>query len=114
MEAKSNSKLIIRIGIFFIFASFGVWEIIQSSYWVGFVPPVFHTVLPLPFLVQMHGAVLLFVGSGILLGKFLKFFAAAAAVLLLEIILSLFIESGVSDVLIRDIGIFVFTISLLF
>ncbi len=107
-------NLVSRLGVVFIFVSFGIWEIINPGYWTAFVPQIALMFGDPILLVKIHGLVLTIIGLGILSGFYLRYFAIAGALLMLEIVITLFTESGWSDILVRDIGILLFTISLIF
>ena len=104
-----------RIALAFIFMTFGVWEIIQPGYWTAFVPQ-FALAFASPFtLIMIHGAVLVILGLGlILLPRYRRIIASISALVLLIIIVTIVTSSGFSDILVRDMTIFLFTLSLIF
>lgn len=115
MNKNTTQVVIIRLALAFIFLTFGIWEIVQPDYWSGFVPPF---VLALfghaNLLVMIHGIVLVLLGLGFLIGYYLWYVALVAALVLAQIIISMIIQFGFDDVLVRDITIFGVIVSLLF
>jgi len=57
-------------------------------------------------LVLIHGWVLVMAGAALVLGIAPRLAAALSALMLLEIVLSLSITAGVSDIVARDVGVF--------
>mgnify|MGYP001575278169 CR=1 FL=1 len=109
-----NRKLITRTGISFIFITFGIWEIVQPGYWTGFVPKLLKDFIDLSLAVQIHGVVLLALGLGVLSGFQTKKFGVASTLVMTSIALSLIINFGFSDILVRDIVILLFASTLIF
>jgi len=113
-RANVARHLLTRLAIGFVFASFGLWELFDPQYWIGFLPPWVPTFVGVQTLVLLHGAVLLAVGAAILLGAWLRWSAALAALMLVEICAGLLSSSGFSDLLVRDLGLLLFTLSIVF
>lgn len=97
----------------FIFLIFGVWELINPQYWVGFVPQFLLTFYP-TILVIIHGIVLTFLGIWIATGKWLRIAAIVGTLVMAQIVISLLVLSGFSDLLVRDVTILLFILSLVF
>ena len=115
MHTYHKSKVIVRFGIFFLFLTFGIWEIIDPSYWIGFAPSFVAKSNLALLLVKIHGIILSIIGAGIFLSrKYVRFFAALSALMMLQIVVSLWLASGFSDLLVRDIAILIFAASLMF
>ncbi|KKR45153.1 MAG: hypothetical protein UT80_C0042G0005 [Parcubacteria group bacterium GW2011_GWC1_40_13] len=69
MYAHHKSRIIARFGIFFLFLTFGVWEIIDPNYWIGFAPSfITESANALP-MIKIHGIVLSIIGAGIFLAE---------------------------------------------
>jgi hypothetical protein len=106
--------LLTRLAVGFVFASFGLWEVFDPQFWIGFVP----SWVPVAFvghsLVVFHGVVLLVVGVALLVGAWLRWSALLAVLLLVEICVGLFLSSGFSDLFVRDLGLLLFTLSIVF
>ncbi|MBU6431498.1 MAG: hypothetical protein KGJ58_03905 [Patescibacteria group bacterium] len=114
MSTRHKSRIIARFGIFFLFLSFGIWEIIDPAYWIGFAPSFIAKSASALLLVKVHGITLSIIGAGILFSKHVRFFAFLATAVMVQIIASLWIASGFSDILVRDIAILIFAFSLIF
>lgn len=114
MHTHHKSRIIARFGIFFIFITFGIWEIIDPSYWLGFAPSFIAKFANALLLIKIHGIALSLVGLGILFNKRTKLFAFLSTLIMLQIVISLWLASGFTDFLARDIAILIFSVSLLF
>jgi uncharacterized membrane protein YphA (DoxX/SURF4 family) len=84
---------------------FGYHELVQPGLWTGYVP-----VLPAASSVAMvavlaHGWVLLMLAAALIAGIATRIAAAIAAVTLLEIVVSLTVTTGLSDLVLRDVGV---------
>ena len=111
-----NSKIMHYILIFaaaFVMLSFGIWELINPGYWAGFVPS-FLSPLNILLLVRIHGAVLTILGLWFLSGKKIKLASIIGAIILVDIVISILISGGFSDLLVRDIAILLLIIALYF
>ncbi len=117
MDTSNFSKarhLLTRAAIGFVFVSFGLWELFDPQYWTGFVPNWVAAIIPSQTLVLFHGVVLLVLGVAILLGLWLRWTALLATLMLVEICAGLLLASGFSDLLVRDVGLLLFTLSMVF
>jgi hypothetical protein len=83
---------------------FGYHELIQPSLWTGYVPMVPTSSLAV-ILVLAHGWLLLMLSVAMFAGIALRAVAAAAVLLLLEIVISLTMTTGLSDLVLRDVGV---------
>lgn len=114
MENDKIRHVLLRIGVALIFVSFGMWEIVQPSYWIAFVPkPIAQMVSPSLF-INLHGLLLLIIGLGILTGTYLRISAMLAVLVMISIIASLWYESGFSDIIIRDMVVLIAALALVF
>ncbi len=114
MEKDVIRHIIERTAAASVFISFGVWEILQPSYWSVFIPSFlssFHDALSL---VMLHGLILLAIGLAVLVGFYLQYASALGALMMFAIILDLASVSGFSDILVRDIAILLIFLSLVF
>lgn len=107
-----SRNLVTKIGIAFIFVTFGIWEIIDPGYWSGFVPRFIEGLIDTSLAVRIHGVVLLILGIGVLSGIQTRKFGFAATLIMASIVLSLIINFGFSDILVRDIVILLFASTL--
>jgi hypothetical protein len=111
---KDMKKLITRVGISFIFITFGAWEIIDPAYWSGFVPKFLEGLVDLFLAVRVHGIILLILGLGIMSGFQQKKFGIASTLTMGSVVFSLLVNFGFSDILVRDIVILLFASTLIF
>lgn len=115
MHTYRKPRMIARFGIFFLFLTFGVWEIVSPDYWVGFAPAFIAKSTDILLMVKIHGIILSIIGIGIFLSRrHTKLFAILATIMMIQIVVSLWLASGFSDLLVRDIAILIFAISLIF
>ena len=111
---KDNIRHYINIvAVAFLFLVFGIWELINPQYWQGFVPSILYS-LNITLLIMIHGAVLSLLGIWILIGKWLKIAAIVGTLVMAQIVMSLIISSGFSDIVVRDFTILLFVLSLAF
>jgi hypothetical protein len=96
------STWIARVSLAFCFLSFGVWELIDPSFWSGYVPSFVADLAPVNTLVLVHGASLCVVALGVLSGKWAKVWTTLAALMLLEVTLPILLDEGFSPTFIRD------------
>lgn len=94
-----------RFGLAFCFVSFGVWEIVKPQYWVSYVPALAARLGDPLLLVRFHGGVLLIIALMVAFGLFRRFASLIAVLLMLEIVASLAISSGFTEIVVRDIAI---------
>lgn len=88
-----------------VLAWFGYHELVQPGLWTGYVPVASSGSDTAVLLVLAHGWVLLVVAVALIVGIVPRAAAAIAAVLLAEVVISLVISAGLSDLVIRDIGV---------
>lgn len=95
-----------------VLAWFGYHELVSPGMWTGYVPVVSATSHLAQVLVLAHGWLLLVLAVALLGGVAPRIAAAAAAVLLLEIVISLTVTGGLSDLVLRDVGVFGLAVTL--
>jgi hypothetical protein len=83
---------------------FGYHELVQPSLWTGYVPLVSTSSLAV-LLVLAHGWLLLMLAVTMIAGIAVRAAAAVSVALLLEIVISLAFTSGLSDLVLRDVGV---------
>jgi uncharacterized membrane protein YphA (DoxX/SURF4 family) len=84
---------------------FGYHELVDPGMWTGYVPVFSATSNIAQILVLAHGWLLLVLAVALLAGIAPRVAASLAALLLLEIIISLGVH-GLSDLVLRDVGVF--------
>ncbi|HLX78019.1 MAG TPA: hypothetical protein VKR27_03980 [Acidimicrobiales bacterium] len=88
-----------------VLAWFGYHELIQPGLWTGYVPVLSpHSGLS-DVLVLAHGWVLFVLAAALVVGFAVRISSAIAALLLLEIVISLIVSGGLSDLVLRDVGV---------
>jgi len=92
-----------RLLLGLVLAWFGVHELVAPSLWTGYVPVVSGSLAVL--LVLAHGWLLLVLAVVMVAGIAVRLAAAVSVALLLEIVVSLTWTSGLSDLVLRDVGV---------
>lgn len=93
-----------RVLLGVVLAWFGWHELVQPSVWTGYVPLVSGATLTV-LLVLAHGWLLLMLAVALVAGIAVRAVAAAAVLLLLQIVTSLTMTNGLSDLVLRDVGV---------
>jgi hypothetical protein len=88
-----------------VLAWFGYHELVTPALWTGYVPVVSAMSSIAVVLVLAHGWLLLMLAVAMIAGIAPRAVAAAAALLLLEIVISLTVSGGLSDLTLRDVGV---------
>jgi uncharacterized membrane protein YphA (DoxX/SURF4 family) len=94
-----------RVLLGLVLGWFGYHELVQPSLWTGYV-----SVLPpgspaAVLAVLAHGWLLLILAVALIAGIATRIAAAIAAVTLAEIVISLTVTAGLSDLVVRDLGV---------
>jgi uncharacterized membrane protein YphA (DoxX/SURF4 family) len=99
------SPVISRILLGLVLAWFGYHELVQPDLWTGYVPVARPASGLAVILVLVHGWVLLVLAVALMIGIAPRAAAGVAAVLVLEIVISLAVSGGLSDLILRDVGV---------
>jgi len=102
--AAEWSPTVGRVLLGLVLAWFGYHELVQPSLWTGYVPVVSGSTL-LVLLVLAHGWLLLVLAVALLAGIAVRAAAAGVVVLLLQVVTSLTMSTGLSDLVLRDVGV---------
>lgn len=94
-----------RVLLGLVLAWFGYHELVQPASWTGYVPLVSAASSLAVVLVLAHGWLLLVLAVAITAGIASRAAAGVAAILLLEIVISLMVTGGLSDLTLRDVGV---------
>lgn len=114
MEAvQAWSPAVARVALGVVLLWFGIHELIQPSLWTGYVPAVPSTSHLALGLVLVHGWALVVLGVALSLGVATRLAAALSALALIEIVLSLSLTGGVTDIVARDLGVFGLAVAVL-
>lgn len=102
MKRSELAKAVLRIGISLVFLTFGIWQLINPSSWIGYVPGyVYGFGISILLIVILNGALDLLIGLSLVSGVYLKFFSVIGILRMLIIAFSI----GFNDVFVRDIGL---------
>ena len=93
---------------------FGLNEVLSPQDWITFAPAFLGTGSLAISLVILHGILLSTTGVALVINYYRKATSVVVALLLLEILANLIMQSGFSDIVIRDIGILGAAIALFF
>ena len=110
--AAEWTPTIARVLLGLVLAWFGYHELVQPSLWTGYVPAVSATSALAVLLVLAHGWLLLVLAVAAIAGIMTRAVALVAGVLLLEIVISLTVTAGLSDLTLRDVGVLGLAVSL--
>lgn len=94
-----------RILLGLVLAWFGYHELVQPALWTGYVPVLGSTSGATVVLVLVHGWLLLMLAVALVAGIMARLAAAATAVLLVQIVITLAVTGGLSDLTMRDVGV---------
>jgi uncharacterized membrane protein YphA (DoxX/SURF4 family) len=94
-----------RLLLGLVLAWFGYHELVQPALWTGYVPVVSATSSAATLAVLVHGWLLLVLAAALIAGVAIRVAAGLAALLLLEIVISLAVTGGLSDLTMRDVGV---------
>jgi uncharacterized membrane protein YphA (DoxX/SURF4 family) len=94
-----------RVLLGLVLAWFGYHELVQPGLWTGYVPLIQPQSAFAIVLVLAHGWLLLMLAVALVAGIMARAAAVVAAVLLLEIVVSLTVTGGLSDLTLRDVGV---------
>jgi uncharacterized membrane protein YphA (DoxX/SURF4 family) len=94
-----------RILLGLVLGWFGYHELVRPALWTGYVPLVHAPSAVAILLVLAHGWLLLMLAVALVAGIMSRAAAAVAAVLLLEVVVSLTVTGGLSDLTLRDVGV---------
>jgi hypothetical protein len=101
-------RILGQLAIAFCFLSFGIWELVAPNLWTMYVPSLISAMIDAKLLVFVHGIVLTIIGLGILSGFYRWLFLGLSVLVMLEICLSLILDEGFTETLIRDGAILLF------
>jgi uncharacterized membrane protein YphA (DoxX/SURF4 family) len=109
--AAEWSPTVARVLLGLVLAWFGYHELVQPSLWTGYVPLLSGSTL-LVLLVLAHGWLLLVLATALVAGIAVRAVAGVAVLLLLQIVVTLTWTNGLSDLVLRDVGVLGLAVSL--
>lgn len=100
--------LLMRLGLGFVMAWFGVQELRGPSEWAVFVPRFIVDISPIGVndLILIHGFLLVLAAVSVVVGLFYLPGTLLAMGLVADIVFGLWVNDGFNDLVIRDIGLF--------
>ena len=101
-----------RILLGLALAWFGYHELVQPALWTGYVPLIASTSALADICVLAHGWLLLMLAVALIAGISTRLGAAIATIVLLQIVITLTITGGLSDLTMRDVGVLGLAVSL--
>lgn len=110
--ASRWAPTVARLLLGLVLGWFGFHELVQPSLWTGYVPVVAPSSSLAVLLVLAHGWLLLVLAVAMVAGIGVRAAAAVTVLLLLEIVISLVISGGLSDLTLRDVGVLGLAVSL--
>ena len=102
-EAWAPTSARVLLGL--VLTWFGYHELVAPLLWTGYIPVLSATSHVSEVLVLAHGWVLLVLAVALVAGIAPRLAALVAAVLLFEIVVSLAVAGGLSDLVLRDVGV---------
>ncbi len=112
MDASRRATSILRYALAVVALWFGINEIIFPVTWEAFIPGFLGNGAHIATLVVIHGVTLSACGLAFVFNHYRRTAAYLFALLLFLIIADLVIQSGFSDIAIRDVGLFGATLAL--
>lgn len=91
------------MGLVLVF--FGFWELTDPAQWTGFVPAPVAAAVPPVSLVLGHGWVLFVLAAAALVDLAGGIVSWIAVAVMAEIVTGLLVTSGLTDTLVRDVGL---------
>ena len=103
--AAEWAPLAARVLLGLVLGWFGYHELVQPALWTGYVPALSPGSSVAVLAVLAHGWVLLMLAVALITGIATRLAAAIAAITLLEIVVWLAVTAGLSDLVLRDLGV---------
>lgn len=103
--AAQWAPTVARVLLGLVLAWFGYHELAVPQLWTGYVPGVSATSQFAVMLVLVHGWALLLLAVAIIAGVALRLAAAVASLALLQIVITLTVTGGLTDLTLRDVGV---------
>lgn len=101
-----NRENILSIFLGFVVIWFGINEVSNPTDWSVFIPEFLGSIAPASTLVTIHGVVLILMGLAVIFNWHRRIGAAVLGLMILSIIVTLFGSEGLSEIVVRDIGLF--------
>ncbi len=103
--AAEWAPLAARVLLGLVLGWFGYHELVQPTLWTGYVPVLSPGSSVAVLAVLAHGWMLLMLAAALIAGVATRLAAGIAAITLAEIVVSLAVTAGLSDLVLRDVGV---------
>ena len=116
-KAKSEqlTRIMLRLGLAYVFAYAGIDAIREPNVWAGFLPPIAFKYAPMKLVLDGFSVSQLLLAAALLWNKTSFYAAAASAATLIGITVSSLIMDPSSILIVfRDIGLFFASVALMF
>ncbi|MCH8003710.1 MAG: DoxX family protein [Nanoarchaeota archaeon] len=109
---KNYATVVIRVSLALVLLWFGIDEIINPENWFGYIPSWLSYILPfsLDFFITLNGIFEIMIGVLLLIGLYTRIIAFIAALHLLSITIAV----GYNEIGVRDFGLTLMAVSLIF
>lgn len=101
-------KALLRISLALVFLYFGISQLTNQTYWIGFVPTFLTTILPATKIVFLNGILEVILGTFLLIGLYTRISSLILSLHLAAITLSI----GFEPTGIRDFGLTIATLTI--
>ena len=112
VRVVTNPENILSYALGFVVTWFGLNEIFAPQEWITFAPPFLGDGKLAVALVVVHGVILASCALLLFFNVYRRTAAVILSLMFIEIIIQLMTQSGLSDVVVRDIGLLGMAISL--
>jgi len=102
---RPAAAVIARVTTGVVLGCFGFWELTDPAQWTGFVPGAVAAAAPPVSLVLAHGWVLFVLAAAALIDFAVGIVSWIAVAVMAEVVIGLFVTSGLTDTLVRDVGL---------
>jgi hypothetical protein len=114
MSRINLSRYLVHYAVSVIFVIFGLWEIIDFTYWSSFIPGFISGVINAQTALLFHGIILMILGVWIFSGYKIKIPAFIGVLIMFSIVIDLLASSGFTPAFVRDFVIMLVTASIIF
>jgi uncharacterized membrane protein YphA (DoxX/SURF4 family) len=103
--SRLNKETVLSLFLGFVVIWFGVNEVTNPQDWSVFIPKFIASFAPATTLVILHGAVLIVAGISLILNWKRRIASGILALMILSIVITLFSGEGLTEIVVRDIGL---------
>lgn len=111
--ASTLARRLDTAALTFCFLAFGLWELVDPSYWTAYLPHGIDTSAAAVPLVFVHGIILSVCGIGVMTNRWMTLWLGLSTALLLEVTVTVWFVIGYGDVFIRDVSLTLFAAAML-